>query len=376
MQATAGYSQSNWGTRIGWFSVGPLAGAIILATIMLLTSSSYSQKHANRVYTGVYVAGVDLSELTAEEAAQQIQTSSLTNSATITLIDPGTGQEWSWTHNELGLHINAEATAALAYETGRVGSSTTMMLDRFNAWYFGVDISPIYQLDESVLFDQIQAVSAEINQIPQNAAIIPDKTQPETINSQLGRLLDGADAYERIMQALNGMQSARIELLVHETLPDIIDASRASAELNAIISTPIDFYLQNPVDDQDLNRISLSTKQLHDWIRIQLVPGANGTSEYDVFVDEVALSGWLASLAKKIEREPENARFYFDDPTQELVLVESHINGRELDIETTISRFKEQITTGNRSIPLAINCLLYTSPSPRDKRQSRMPSSA
>ena len=360
MQATAGYSQSNWGSRIGWFSVGPLAGAIILATIMLLTSSSYSQKHANRVYTGVYVAGLDLSELTPEEAAQQIQSSSLTNSATITLIDPGTGQEWSWTHNELGLHINAEATAALAYETGRVGSSTTMMLDRFNAWYFGVDISPIYQLDESVLFDQIQAVSAEINQIPQNAAIIPDKTQPETINSQLGRLLDGADAYERIMQALNGMQSARIELLVHETLPDIIDASRASAELNAIISTPIDFYLQNPVDDQDLNRISLSTKQLHDWIRIQLVPGANGTSEYDVFVDEVALSGWLASLAKKIEREPENARFYFDDPTQELVLVESHINGRELDIETTISRFKEQITTGNRSIPLAINDLVPT----------------
>ena len=27
-------------------------------------------------------------------------------------------------------------------------------------------------------------------------------------------------------------------------------------------------------------------------------------------------------------------------------------------------------------IPFIINCLLYTSPSPRDKRQSRMPSSA
>ena len=27
-------------------------------------------------------------------------------------------------------------------------------------------------------------------------------------------------------------------------------------------------------------------------------------------------------------------------------------------------------------VPMTINCLLYTSPSPRDKRQSRMPSSA
>ena len=29
-----------------------------------------------------------------------------------------------------------------------------------------------------------------------------------------------------------------------------------------------------------------------------------------------------------------------------------------------------------RQISLAVTCLLYTSPSPRDKRQSRMPSSA
>ena len=32
--------------------------------------------------------------------------------------------------------------------------------------------------------------------------------------------------------------------------------------------------------------------------------------------------------------------------------------------------------TGPKEVALASNCLLYTSPSPRDKRQSRMPSSA
>ena len=31
---------------------------------------------------------------------------------------------------------------------------------------------------------------------------------------------------------------------------------------------------------------------------------------------------------------------------------------------------------GNRTFALALDCLLYTSPSPRDKRQTRMPSSA
>ena len=41
-----------------------------------------------------------------------------------------------------------------------------------------------------------------------------------------------------------------------------------------------------------------------------------------------------------------------------------------IDGALTISLFD------NRSIDVPINCLLYTSPSPRDKRQSRMPSSA
>ena len=37
----------------------------------------------------------------------------------------------------------------------------------------------------------------------------------------------------------------------------------------------------------------------------------------------------------------------------------------------TLLQAREQL-----KVPLVITCLLYTSPSPRDKRQSRMPSSA
>ena len=35
-----------------------------------------------------------------------------------------------------------------------------------------------------------------------------------------------------------------------------------------------------------------------------------------------------------------------------------------------------QIYNGKKFIPITISCLLYTSPSPRDQRGSRMPSSA
>ena len=53
--------------------------------------------------------------------------------------------------------------------------------------------------------------------------------------------------------------------------------------------------------------------------------------------------------------------------------------------ETRVKRFASELRSKNVDIPTAIlinaaddswSCLLYTSPSPRDKRQSRMPSSA
>ena len=46
------------------------------------------------------------------------------------------------------------------------------------------------------------------------------------------------------------------------------------------------------------------------------------------------------------------------------------VNAQEM---STISGFVRDDATGE---PISYACLLYTSPSPRDKRQSRMPSSA
>ena len=50
----------------------------------------------------------------------------------------------------------------------------------------------------------------------------------------------------------------------------------------------------------------------------------------------------------------------------------------DTDLSTTPEDLKGIIENhiGFMKIPMAVACLLYTSPSPRDKRQSRMPSSA
>ena len=81
--------------------------------------------------------------------------------------------------------------------------------------------------------------------------------------------------------------------------------------------------------------------------------GSDGASHGDAAFRWPLLHG-LGQYEETLYREPQNARFYFDDDTRELVLVERHINGRALDIEATIARFQQLVVTPNRSTPFML----------------------
>ncbi len=59
-------------------------------------------------------------------------------------------------------------------------------------------------------------------------------------------------------------------------------------------------------------------------------------------------------VAPQIDRNPENARFYFDDSTGELVLIESAKVGRLLDIGASLEAVKAGILSGQNTITLTL----------------------
>ncbi|MDJ0756024.1 MAG: VanW family protein [Ardenticatenaceae bacterium] len=351
--------KSSWGTRLGWLSVGPMSALVVLLVILLLTLVSYQQRHDGRIYTGVYVNSIDLGELTPAEAANRLTAESgQIDGIPLTLVDPATGREWSLTSGDLGVSLDAAATAELAFQVGREGASGGQLEAIFDAWYYGLQVAPVVTLDEGQVFAQLDQIAGEVSQAPVNASIQIEGEQVSLQNSQVGRALDTANAYERLVPVLSNLQPARIELLVHESKPPIYDATAAAVDIGSILSGPMRFYLETPIDGIDLEPITVSADNLREWLRVRLVENEAGEAVYDLFIDEVALRGWLEAYADKVAREPENARFYFDDPTQELVLVEPHVNGRALDVDGTIALFNEQVKTPNRSVPLIINDIL------------------
>jgi len=76
--------------------------------------------------------------------------------------------------------------------------------------------------------------------------------------------------------------------------------------------------------------------------------------QYQVSVDAQALEQFLGPIAPLVNQTPQNARFYFDDPTSQLVLWQSATTGRTLDIAATRDMVNQKLLQGEHSIPLVI----------------------
>lgn len=341
--------------HIGLFLIAPIIALLLLLGFTAVTAADYQSQHNNRIFTGVSALGVDLSGLTQAEAQTALeQAFSYPQTAVITLIDPATGQEWAYTPAELGLTFDAAAIAAAAYELGRTGDPAVRMQAMFDTWYYGRTLSPQFTLDEAQLDQKLADIAAAINRAPANASLNIADGSADYTAGQVGRLLDTADARQRLLPALTQFREADLELLVHQTQPAIADAGDSAAQIQQLIGSPITFYLQAPLDELDLQPITLSAADLSAWLRVEMRDNGRGVMEHHAFLDENAVRHWLRQYEDDLYREPVNARFYFDDATEELVLVAPHINGRELDIEATIAQLQAQVGTPNRSVPFVV----------------------
>ncbi len=340
---------------IRWFLVPPMTALalIILAAALLLVS--YESQHNGVIYTGVQIAGVDLSGMTPEEAEAKL-TELFPQSATksVTLVDPRTGAEWTRSLAELGISYDVKQTVESAYNVGRSRNPLAAIRDRFTAWYFGRALAPVIVFDEGQIEQVLDEIAAEVNRPAVDAHIAFNDGRFEYTAGQVGLQLDRAYLKEQLMEPVMEFRSAEVETLVHEVRPAVLDDSETAARVQSILGSPMVLYFEEPLQDLDLGRVEVSTEQLAEWVRVQMTGNEDG-AHYDVFVDENAVRNWLMQIESQIYRQPENARFYFDDNTEQLVLVEPHVNGRALDVEATLERFMAQVDTPNRTLPFVVN---------------------
>ncbi len=362
MQFTSLRPQTNrsLGRTLGYFLIPPVVTLALVVVLLATGMALYRTNHSGRVYTGVTIQGIDVGGMTPDEVAVALRdAASYSSSGHMTLVDPRTGQEWPFTPAQLGIVVDAKATADAAFDVGRSGGPLRRLQDTFQSWYYGREIAPIVVFDEGQLDRALGAVSAEIEREAVSAAWSTNEAgAPVYVAGQIGRAIDRAYLRDQLQQPISSFSDARVELLTHESYPATYDDPEIAARLQRTLASPVTFYFQEPLDDLDLSGVTLPQEELARWIRIEQVTSEDGRTEHLLRVDENAVRNWLNQFGTQIHRQPVNARYYFNDDTRELVLVSPHINGRELDVEATLQRFVAQINTDNHAVPLIVKDIM------------------
>lgn len=340
---------------LAWFLIVPLLTFLVVVGIAWASVRNYQSQHEGRIYSGVSVMSVDVSAMTEAEArAAVLQHVEGLGYRTITLVDPISGVEWQRTATELGVSFNIDGALTQALAVGREGDAEAQVRKQFAAWYYGLDIAAITVVDEAAFDAVLAQVSAEIDVAAIDAQLDVKGDNIDYTPAQLGRVLDKAETRTRLSQAVYSAGPAQIELTIADQLPRISGDAATNQRIQNIINNPITFYLEKPLDGLDLQRVTLPQQKLVEWLRTNYVENADGTNSYNISIDQETARLWLAEYEAQIFHEPENARFYFDDPTSELVLIAPHENGRFLDVDATLIALQAGIEQGTQAIPFVV----------------------
>jgi vancomycin resistance protein YoaR len=324
-------------------------GAAALIVTLLVALVIFQIAYANRVLPGVHAWDVNLSGMTIEDATRALDARFAYLRRPILGLT-AFGQTRFISPQEIGVRVDTRATAQAAYQQGRGGSLFGALSKQLQMMTNGVEVAPVVSVDVNVAQAYLDALSAELNVAPRDASITLEGSDVVVTPAQAGRVLNGAATFDALYSAAGKLQAANFDLVFVESPAAIVDASSAAAALEALLSRPFTLYLEHPRAD-DPATWDMSQGQLSSLAHV--LPDVERRA-LRVELDREALSVDLVDLANQLRREPQNARFIFNDDTRLLEVIAPSSEGRELDIEATLAGIEGAIERGEHRAPIVV----------------------
>jgi vancomycin resistance protein YoaR len=321
---------------------------IALATLL----SGYQIAVAGSIVPGVSANGVALGGQTPAQAAAALETA-FTYDDDMVFTFRHEDRFWQFTAAELGVRMDAEATAQAAFEAGHGGVPGANLLGQVEIWTQGLSVAPIITYDESAARAALTTIAAELERPLQNAALVMDGTTVTTTPAQPGRTLDVTAALDTLRTRITALEpGGEMDLIVTETQPKLADAAPTAAYIRAAVGAPLTLTAQD-TDGERLGPWTVTPGQIASALTVNLVANADGSAEYTVDVDLSALAPTLDALAPGLVTPARNGRFTYDEANKQLVTLEPAIDGRQIDIPATIAALEAAVfQVDNRTVPV------------------------
>lgn len=327
-------------------------GGMLFAMTLVVLVTAYQIGVSGRILPGTSAYGVALGSMTVEQAAAALDEAFTYDEDTVFTFRHGE-QFWQHTAGELGVALDADATAQQAYNTGIGDTPAESVGNQMTAWFSGVNVQPVIRYDEAQAAAALAKIAAEIGQPPQNAALVIDGLEITTTPARSGIVLDKAAALAALRDSVTTLQpGGEIPLTVIESEPQVqaADVEATAAYIRTAISTPL-LLVANDADNNMLGPWRVTPEQIAASLDVQFDPE---TAAYTVDVDMSSFAPYLESLAPGLIIPPRDGRYTFNEATGELETLVRAVDGRELDVQATIARMEEAVfSVENRTVELA-----------------------
>jgi vancomycin resistance protein YoaR len=329
-----------------------LAGGIILFALVIgLATVGFRSIYSGRIFPGIYLGWVNLSGQTPEDAAKLIRDEfGYAENGQITL--QYDDLDWEATPGELGMFFSPNFNAEFAFQTGRDGGIAQRIAAQIQILRQGVILVPQFVVDEKTATDFLGEIANQLNQPVVEASLNLEGLEVMVQPGQIGRELDILASLDVIKLQLQTLQSGYLPLIVTETYPEILDVTAQAEFARNILSQPLVISIPDAKED-DPGPWSLTPERLVEMMVIERISTDNG-EDYRIALDSEQLGAYLENRAVRINRDPINARMYFDDDTKELVLIDAEVIGLRLDIGRSINAIHRGLLDGNHDIDLSV----------------------
>ncbi|MEK6588555.1 MAG: VanW family protein, partial [Chloroflexota bacterium] len=246
---------------------------------------------------------------------------------------------------ELGAAIDVSSMAEQAVGVGRGSGLPQNLYEQITAWSQGIQIAPRVTFDQRVGASYLGALAAQIDRPTVEAGLSLNGLEIEARPGQIGRSLDIGATLAALEPSFERMYDAQLDLVVHESPPQVLDVSQQAALAEEILSQAL------TLTAEDGGPWVIEREALAQMLRLEGIADTG----YEVRIDPAALTAFLEPLALELERDPQNARFIFNDDTRQLDLLQEAVIGRELDLPASIEAIQHGLASGQHAIPLVFH---------------------
>ncbi len=312
--------------------------------------------YQNRVFPGVRLQGIDLSGMTPEEvfAIAQLQSQYFRLPA-ITLY--AADQRYVFRPADFGVGLDPAETTRTVLGVGRQGDLQTQIRQRFEAWWHGVDVSPVVRVDERETLHVVRQVARQTERPAVDARIVFEGGIPRASPSRVGRDLDEEMALRLIRSAVMANRPADIVLPYKTLAPAVASVDAAADEIARIVRD--DLVVMVPRWDDAGNPLSpleafrIRKDDMLDFVLIE--QPADDPANVTVRLRREKLRALVEPLGKAVAQKAQNARFAFDPATGQLRNIAPSRDARALDIEATLDVLEAAARSDNRAATVVVN---------------------